>query len=35
MLGQSLEGIELPESLTDEAVLQSGGPGLETPQSRP
>ncbi len=31
--GQGQEGVELPDSLMDEAVLQSAGPGLETPQS--
>ncbi len=29
------EGVQLPDSLMDEAVLQSVGPGLETPQSPP
>ncbi len=29
------ERVELPDSLMDEAVLQSVGPGLETPQSSP
>ncbi len=29
------EGVQLPDSLMDEAVLQSAGPGLETPQSPP
>ncbi len=28
-------GVELPDSLMYEAVLQSAGPGLETPQSPP
>ncbi len=30
--GQGREGVQLPDSLVDEAVLQSAGPGLETPQ---
>ncbi len=29
------EGVQLPDSLMDEAVRQSAGPGLETPQSPP
>ncbi len=29
------EGVQLPDSLMDEAVLQSAGPRLETPQSPP
>ncbi len=29
------EGVQLPDSLVDEAVFQSVGPGLETPQSPP
>ncbi len=33
--GQVREGVQLPGSLMDEAVLQSVGPGLETPQSPP
>ncbi len=33
--GQGREGVQLPDSLVDEAVLQSAGPGLETPQSPP
>ncbi len=33
--GQGWEGVQLPDSLMDEAVLQSVGPGLETPQSPP
>ncbi len=33
--GQGREGVQLPDSLMDEAVLQSVGPGLETPQSPP
>ncbi len=33
--GQAREGVQLPDSLMDEAVLQSVGPGLETPQSPP
>ncbi len=33
--GQGREGIQLPDSLMDEAVLQSAGPRLETPQSPP
>lgn len=33
--GQNREGVKLPDSLMDEAVLQSAGPGLETPQSPP
>ncbi len=32
---QGREGFQLPDSLMDEAVLQSVGPGLETPQSPP
>ncbi len=33
--GQGREGVQLPDSLVDEAVFQSVGPGLETPQSPP
>ncbi len=33
--GQGREGVQLPDSLVDEAALQSVGPGLETPQSPP
>ncbi len=33
--GQGREGVQLPDSLMDEAVLQSVGPHLETPQSPP
>ncbi len=33
--GQGREGVQLPDSLMDEAVLQSAGPCLETPQSPP
>ncbi len=33
--GQGRKGVQLPDSLVDEAVLQSVGPGLETPQSPP
>ncbi len=33
--GQGREGVQLPDSLVDEAALQSAGPGLETPQSPP
>ncbi len=33
--GQGRKGVQLPDSLMDEAVLQSVGPGLETPQSPP
>ncbi len=33
--GQGREGVQLPDSLMNEAVLQSAGPGLETPQSPP
>ncbi len=33
--GGRRERVELPDSLMDEAVLQSAGPGLETPQSPP
>ncbi len=33
--GQVREGVQLPDSLMYEAVLQSAGPGLETPQSPP
>ncbi len=29
--GQGREGVQLPDSLMDEAVLQSAGPRLETP----
>ncbi len=32
---QGREGVQLPDSLMNEAVLQSVGPGLETPQSPP
>ncbi len=32
---QGREGVQLPDSLMDEAVLQSAGPRLETPQSPP
>ncbi len=32
---QGREGVQLPDSLVDEAVLQSAGPRLETPQSPP
>ncbi len=32
---QGREGVQLPDSLMDEAVFQSVGPGLETPQSPP
>ncbi len=32
---QGWEGVQLPDSLMDEAVLQSAGPRLETPQSPP
>ncbi len=32
---QGREGVQLPDSLMDEAVLQSVGPGLETTQSPP
>lgn len=31
--GQSRKGVGLPDSLVNEAVLESGGPGTETPQS--
>ena len=31
--GSSREGVELPDSLVDEVVLDSAGPGSETPQS--
>ena len=31
--GPNREGVELPDSLVDEAVLESAGPGLEIPQS--
>ncbi len=31
--GQGREGVQLPDSLMDKAVLQSAGPRLETPQS--
>ncbi len=31
--GGRRERVELPDSLMDEAVLQSAGPRLETPQS--
>ncbi len=33
--GQGREGVQLPDSLVDEAVFQSVGPGLETPKSPP
>ncbi len=33
--GQGWEGVQLPDSLMNEAVLQSAGPGLETLQSPP
>ncbi len=33
--GARTEGVQLPDSLVDEAVFQSVGPGLETPQSPP
>ncbi len=33
--GQGREGVQLPDSLMDEAVLQSAGPRLETPLSPP
>ncbi len=33
--GQGREGVQLPDSLIYEAVLQSAGPRLETPQSPP
>ncbi len=33
--GQGREGVQLSDSLVDEAVFQSVGPGLETPQSPP
>ncbi len=33
--GQGREGVQLPDSLVDEAVFQSVGLGLETPQSPP
>ncbi len=33
--GQGREGVQLPDSLMDEAVLQSVGPRLETTQSPP
>ncbi len=33
--GKGGEGVQLPDSLMDEAVLQSAGPRLETPQSPP
>ncbi len=33
--GQGREGVQLPDSLVDEAVFQSVCPGLETPQSPP
>ncbi len=29
--GQGWERVELPDSMMDEAVLQTAGPGLETP----
>ncbi len=33
--GQGREGVQLPDSLMDKAVLQSAGLRLETPQSPP
>ncbi len=33
--GQGRSGVKLLDSLMDEAVLQSAGPGLETLQSPP
>ncbi len=33
--GQGRQGVQLPDSLVDEAVFQSVSPGLETPQSPP
>ncbi len=33
--GERRERVELPDSLMNEAVLQSAGPRLETPQSSP
>ncbi len=33
--GQGREGVQLSDSLVDEAVFQSVGPGLETLQSPP
>ncbi len=33
--GQGREGVQLPDRLMNEAVLQSVGPGLETTQSPP
>ncbi len=33
--GHGREGVQLPDSLMVEAVLQSVGPGLETTQSPP
>ncbi len=33
--GERRERVELPDSLMYEAVLQSAGPRLETPQSPP
>ncbi len=33
--GQGREGVQLPDSLVDEAVFQSVGPRLETAQSPP
>ncbi len=33
--GQGREGVQLPDSLVEEAVFQSVSPGLETPQSPP
>ncbi len=33
--GARTGGIQLPDSLVDEAVFQSVCPGLETPQSPP
>ncbi len=33
--GEDGRGVQLPDSLMDEAVLQSVGSGLETPQSPP
>ncbi len=34
-VGERWERVELPDSLMYEAVLQSAGPRLETPQSPP
>ncbi len=33
--GKDGRGVQLPDSLVDEAVFQSAGPRLETPQSTP